>query len=431
MKRGKYLVMGLMFFIVTLIVPSISSNLSNLINNKSLKTFLDLDGFGKAYAVSQWARKYKTPCSTCHTVIPRLNFYGERFMRNGFQDPDNDMPDGGTLRKKQHEGVDLGLLGDYLGARISIQPLFIQDDGLSRNGGTETRVDVGKFNWIQFFTAGTIAKNVSFFNELEINAKGIVKQGWFILGLHNLVGAPGLVNFQIGKISPVEWTSFSNRLRILSEIKGFGDKVASSNGAGEDSVNISSSQFGINYYGYQGPFVWSGGIGNGANATDINQDKNFWGSLRMEVPEGDSPFEGSSVSIFYYDGVDTAMTSTAQRKNNFWRLQPSANLRWKNFDIIGSFIYGREDNFSLSAPAVSERFWGATGIFSYFFDPSYQVGIQYDTVEARNSVAIEQERVAFHFGFLPRENINIIFTADLRVEGSTDHQYFTTIRSMF
>ncbi len=41
-----------------------------------------------ASAITQWSRKYKVQCSLCHTVVPRINYYGERFMRNGYQMPD-------------------------------------------------------------------------------------------------------------------------------------------------------------------------------------------------------------------------------------------------------------------------------------------------------------------------------------------------------
>ena len=46
------------------------------------------------FATAQWSRKYKTPCTTCHTVFPRLNWYGEQFKWNGYQDPDQDEADG-------------------------------------------------------------------------------------------------------------------------------------------------------------------------------------------------------------------------------------------------------------------------------------------------------------------------------------------------
>jgi len=51
-----------------------------------------------AWATSAFARKYGLACNTCHTVaFPRLNYYGEKFMRNGFQIPGGQ--DGSTKGK--------------------------------------------------------------------------------------------------------------------------------------------------------------------------------------------------------------------------------------------------------------------------------------------------------------------------------------------
>jgi hypothetical protein len=397
---------------------------------------------GKAYAVSQWTRKYKTSCTTCHTSFPRLNYAGEKFMRNGFQDPDDSLPDGDTKGKKEYGNAFIGKLGDYFGARVSLQPVKYQTKVLTENGGLKSKIDVGEVNWIQFFTAGTVAKNVSFFNELEIDDGGAVKHGWFILGVHNLF-SDGLVNFQVGKISPVEWTSFSNRLRIFPELKGFADKLKSSSrtvttGAAaitiEDQVDISSSQYGINYYGYAGPVIWTLGAGNGRNATDLNQEKNFWGSLRVDITSEESKFEGSSLSMFGYRGVDTATTATAQVKNTFYRYQPSLNIRWNNIiDIIGSFHYGTENNMTLTAAKTSDKYWGITGIVSAWLAEKFQVGAQYDTVKQSKGTNLEDDRVALHVSYLPRENINLIATADtdLFKSGTKNHQFYATVRMMW
>ena len=47
-----------------------------------MMSFVTISLQNNAYAVAQWSRKYKTSCTTCHTSFPRLNYYGERFMKN-------------------------------------------------------------------------------------------------------------------------------------------------------------------------------------------------------------------------------------------------------------------------------------------------------------------------------------------------------------
>ena len=43
-----------------------------------------------ASAIPAFARKYGTSCTTCHTIYPKLNPFGEAFRRNGFRFPGTD-----------------------------------------------------------------------------------------------------------------------------------------------------------------------------------------------------------------------------------------------------------------------------------------------------------------------------------------------------
>ena len=38
----------------------------------------------KAHAIPAFTRQYKTECSTCHTIYPELNEYGQAFLKNGY-----------------------------------------------------------------------------------------------------------------------------------------------------------------------------------------------------------------------------------------------------------------------------------------------------------------------------------------------------------
>jgi len=44
----------------------------------------------ESYGIPEFARKYKTSCTTCHTAIPKRNAFGEAFRRNGFVLPKGD-----------------------------------------------------------------------------------------------------------------------------------------------------------------------------------------------------------------------------------------------------------------------------------------------------------------------------------------------------
>ena len=149
---------------------------------------------GSALAVSQWSRKYKTACATCHTVFPRLNYYGERFARNGYQD----------LNAAEPAEVGLGNVEDWFGARVSLSPVEYQAKGLTVNGSKRGLWSFGKTPWLQLFTATSITRNISFFDELQLGATARqafeVEHGWFRIGFHNLLGPKGLVNIRAGRL---------------------------------------------------------------------------------------------------------------------------------------------------------------------------------------------------------------------------------------
>ena len=259
----------------------------------ALTAFL-LTNVQTAEAVSQFSRKYEVECSTCHTVFPRLNSFGEKFMRNGFQWP-GEKPDGSTEGKKElSEDLAIDKVGNWLGGGVTLRVAEFKTNDLTRNGVKQDSFNIGNPTALQFFVAGSIFKNVSLFIEQEFEGDE-VGFDWFHLFFTNLYGTQ--VNFQVGKLSPAEFTPFADRLRIWQSSDVL--NVKSSGGLGENSVNIRQSRPGIQYYGYSGPVVWFAGADNGKNFKDTDRAKNFWGGLRLYLPTSlEGPFEGSSVGRY-------------------------------------------------------------------------------------------------------------------------------------
>ena len=129
-------------------------------------------------------------CTACHTAFPRLTPVGERFKANGFQMMGTE--DGDEVGKsKITDRLNISELGNLLGMRVAFNVASIKTKSLDRdaNGTKEsTLLNFGNPDWLQFFTAGSIFKNVSIFIETEIagNAANTVKNNWFILGWHNI-----------------------------------------------------------------------------------------------------------------------------------------------------------------------------------------------------------------------------------------------------
>lgn len=382
-----------------------------------------------AEAVSQWARKYKADCTMCHTSFPRLNHFGEKFMRNGFQLPD-DEPDGDKEGKdKISDDLFIDKVGNWLGARLSLTPALYKSNGVTIDGETKDSFNIGNPNWLQLFVAGTIFKNVSIFIEQEFEVDH-AKFSWFHLFFTNL--ADTYVNFQVGNLSPVDFTPFPDRLRMWGSSDVL--NVKSSGGKGENSVTIRQSRPGIQYYGYKGPLLWFAGIDNGKDFSDLDRQKNYWGGAKLEFPGTDkSNFEGSSIGFHYYSGTDTKDSATARIENDFRRYTFSANARYMDkFDVQAAFQIGTDDNYALTPVPVETKFQGMTISAAYWTYPLYVI-LQFDQISSDDIPGLEKTLLSPSVWLFARENFKAGIAArfDLSDAELKKHEIALQIRTMF
>ncbi|MDO8526576.1 MAG: hypothetical protein Q7T03_02690 [Deltaproteobacteria bacterium] len=389
-------------------------------------------GIGReAQAVSQWARKYKVNCQTCHTAFPRLTYFGEKFQRNGYQMPDTE--DGDEVGKEKiGDNLFIDVVNDFFGARMSVSPATITTNGLKEHnaeGTLRTKLSFGTTDWLQFFTAGSVFKDASIFIETEIGNTSI-KNNWFYLTYNNILKGEGfgnLLNLRVGKLSVLNWFPQSGRLRMIPNINIEGlNNVKSSGGAPttvtvQDQVNFSSPEAGLELFGYKGPFLYSAGVTNGAGITDDNQFKNVFGTLRMETTGG--PIEGSSVAGSGYWGTNTGYTGLSTRKDRFWRWGAAANLRYKKWDVIGSYFFQHDNNWTLAStgPLVNKSKI-LSGQVGYLIDPLWFAALQYDYVtdSFKNSTTVNSNyynKVSPSIWYMPRENMRIGFVNRWELRG--------------
>lgn len=331
-------------------------------------------------------------------------------MRNGYQDPDSDKPDGGTLEKtKINNYLSLDELGNHFGVRLNVTPFQVKTDANIVDGDKENQYTIGKANWVQLFVAGSISENVSIFIEIENDGKAM-HYSWYHLGFHN-IGGTTLGNVFIGNISALDFASYSNRLRQIGAIKGeiFGIK-SSGGGAPDDATNISGARPGVMWYGYQGPVVAWSGISSGSNATDNNGLYHYWAGLKLEIPESmESTFEGSGITAWYYRGEDATTTATDQIKNSFTRLAFEGNLRFSGFDVQGAFVMVTEDNYYLTAVEEEEKYNGISAVAGKNIGMWYPA-LQFDTVTYDNDTLGDKKDRIFitpSVSYFLKENIRL------------------------
>ncbi|MDP1678385.1 MAG: hypothetical protein Q8L88_16125 [Bacteroidota bacterium] len=406
-----------------------------------------------ANATSQWARKTGMNCNACHTVFPRLNSFGDEYLRNGYQL--TSPREAGTSDMPQVGGIQLEKVENLLGFRLNMTPIMWETNTFQKDSGAakEGRLTLGNPVWIQFFVAGNIYDDISFFSELEHSA-GSFKFNWFYFNFTNL-GGTSLANFQVGNVSPLEFASYPDRLPQFPNIKGEVFQLKSSNGAGENSTNIRSAHPGIQYFGIYESFLFYAGASPGVSGTAKTQFNEFWGGAVWKMPSGMlDGFEGSNATLHYQTGTDTKNTGQetgtgtvvqkSQVTNAWTRLSPQINIRYiEKLDIQAGYIIAEDNNWSLVAnPAKSFKFTGLAFDAGYLLSNSWHVGAHYDNYSSEDKVVatgkpvLNFQRVVPVVTYILNENMrySIYYEADLTDVPSTvktvDRLYMN-LRMMF
>lgn len=397
-------------------------------------------------ALSQWSRKYNVSCSQCHSAFPRLNAYGDAFAQNGYQVPGSE--DGDTDGKiKIEDTLNLNSLVDVFGIRVSYTPISYKSNSRKEaDGSLDDTVDEGNADWVQLFVGGSIAKNISTFIETEITSDS-VHINWFHIGFNNLFGMGSYANIRAGRLSAFNWHAMTGRLRAIAPVKNQVFDYKSSNGKGDDSVAVASPYPAVEYYGYNKYLLWAVGVQNGGKATDVNDSKNLYATLKAWLAQKGN-FEGSAISVGGLAGTDTkllsattnattlAVTPATEAENEFWRGGPALNIRFRDTtDFQAAYFVGSDDNWTLASPTSTKTevdFQGASALLGHWLSHKWWAALQYDWIDSDDD-ASDYDKGTAAISFSPRENIRIYLVgrADLRDVDEKVNEAFVNIRAMF
>ena len=169
----------------------------------------------------------------------------------------------------------------------------------------------------------------------------------------------------------------------------------------------------------------------GARIAAANRDKNLFGTLRFELPDG--ALAGSAMTGWGMWGTDTANSATAQARNRFYTASGGANLRWKDLDLIGEYILWKEKNYDLATSPTNTRH-AISGQFGYMINPKWFAALQYDWVKDNQNSASEFHKVSENIIYMPRENmrIGLAVREDFsKPANGKQHEFLLNVRAMF
>ena len=171
-----------------------------------------------AFGIPAFARKYNLRCSDCHEAWPKLNNFGQTFKDNGYQL----MTGRGTPIFQQGAYFPVAFR-TFASWHREYNSLVAVDTipGNPAAGQMESPVSKSGFNisGLTIWAAGTVAKNISFGFQTEIDNSGTATLATYFARFDNLLGSPWL-NVKVGKFE-LDTLISEERELVYSNTGGF------------------------------------------------------------------------------------------------------------------------------------------------------------------------------------------------------------------
>lgn len=303
-------------------------------------------------AIPLFARKYHVSCFRCHTAPPVLNDFGRRFQINGYQLPGTD----------ESEPI---WAQEPLSLSFVFYPSFVYDHQVTTVGNTQSTNDKLSFepSGLDLFTAGTIAKHLSYFLAAPI---GITGPGQYSASIetmsimfNNLLGPDGQSNFNFRFGRYRLFNTFPDNTSLVESadylIYDY-EPVTPLQG----SLLLSEPQWAASVYGFFPQLIdglrYEAAISNGT-AGDItfkNSEATFL-MLEQTAYVNNAPFR---LGVFYYGGQQMLADSSM---NNLSRagLAVEVNDPWtKRFDLSFEYMSALDNNVSGAKRTMNGGFVG-------------------------------------------------------------------------
>lgn len=312
----------------------------------------------KSYAIPAFARRYKTSCTTCHVLIPKLNHFGKAFKANGYRIPPKDeafvkVPD---VKLGDEEWKEVWPKGIWPGSIPGIPQLALRIDGdLVINPQSEVKSDFDFPREFELLAGGNAGDGFSFFLDLAIEHDEVVLERAF--AQFDRITGSTLLNIKVGRyeLGAVPFSRFYRRLTAS-------DFITSDFRAVPKGFSFRARQQGIEVWGAKsgstgGGFEYSLGIVNGSGSNkDNNSSKDVY--YRFSYKFGGFGVAGSTsskvskkfkqtnnwrddsvkIGIFGYFGKGIF----SETENKFDRIGFDFDLWYRDLNLFGTFVHGRE-----------------------------------------------------------------------------------------
>lgn len=353
----------------------------------------------KVQPLPAFARKYGMPCSACHLGWPMLSPFGQAFKDNGYQlGNDRDAP---IYQDPGYWPITFRITPNW---HRESQNRVQVDDGAGGFLNAEGKVTTHGFDWsgLDFFAAGTLAKNISFFVLPSSDNTGAFHFESVWARLDNLLGSSWL-NLKMGKFELDNLLS-EKRILTISSVAGtyanyhFQPLVTPGSPtnpliAESYTFGLGDNQVGIELMGHSkddrtrySASLLSSNDGNPGLPTSRAYDGYFAASRAFEIGSlglqrvGGFAYLGEAPTFYQFSQGGTGVPGTGIGNKSFYRLGLIGQWYIKKVDITTMFFHGWDSAFlGSNTPANTPLPTGAQsptwngGLFETHYAPNPQL----------------------------------------------------------
>jgi hypothetical protein len=321
-----------------------------------------------AHAIPAWARKYNMNCSGCHApAVPRLNAKGFLFKWAGYRMPD-----------EIGENQEVKNYSEYVAARMDFRYIYRKTEK------TPTTANSLELDNASLFAGGAIGKYYGAFFEFEHAIDEPVELQNSVYGVWGKEKSFGGIRggmmhwFLRGGVAGFDRPTGINTVTVLGS-------ALTRNGV---PFKFSQDQLGAEAFYVMNKNRLSFEVLNGLDPSGIeghSPDTKDFVAIDQYIYDA----FGSGIAAVAYIGAIANLDSTLEQTSHYTRFAVSANKIFKNFEVLGGYAYGKDNDLPVGARFKSSSitgsgFWGYAG---YTFPSSLTAFGRYEYVDSNKDVA--------------------------------------------
>lgn len=299
--------------------------------------------------IPAWSRKYNMNCSGCHyPAAPRLNATGIRFRWAGFRMPE-----------ELGEKVEVTNLSNYISLRGRMRYEYskTEDQPVSTSGFT--------FNDVTLFYAGALERRFGAFVELEREPNAEVALVANVLGIWGKEKSYG--GFRAGQM---HWllrdgvAGFDRPTGVRTPTPVGGRLTGGTNAI---PFTFSTDQLGVESFYVSGRNRLSAEILNGirpdgsGDPSDSDPEKDFTVIDQFLFDDAGSGL----TAVGYYGTVKGINAAEPANRSHFTRLAISANKIVQNWELLGGFAWGKDQDLPQGTADITGQGYWVTGQYQF------------------------------------------------------------------